>query len=84
MDHTGKLERDEFTEVYENLLGQGYKLGTLDETLKQVDLSGDGHVNCAYGSGGVVLGAGFLTSASCGPCVRRQRVFGVYDFQRRT
>ena len=44
-DFSGALHVDEFRQLYDNLLSQGYTLGDFESTLAQVDKTGDGTVS---------------------------------------
>ena len=43
-DYSGELGVEEFRQLYDNLLSQGYSLGDFDATLAAVDKTGDGTV----------------------------------------
>ncbi len=43
-DYSGELSAEEFRQLHENLLGQGYALADVDATLAVVDKTGDGSI----------------------------------------
>ena len=44
-DQSGSIDSAEFAQLYENLKGHGYPLGTVEEATATMDADGDGHVN---------------------------------------
>ena len=44
-DLSGEIDSTEFAQLYENLKGHGYPLGTVEEATAAMDADGDGHVN---------------------------------------